>query len=170
MIAPPFEAFQTGCLLADAKDVQLDTKQLPEIEGKCIPWHFLFCRSMFVRYRPQYIPLSRAEFEMSAWMFVEIARGMEDEGQISERDNVGWNAPTIDDLNQNTQGNFDKEGVHPTTREELMMVMSDKHEGSSNVEFDRAWFLSQGIHRLLAIDVRNERGFGVQEEPDNQKA
>ena len=57
-----YQAFQSGCLLADASDIPLTTKKLDEIEDKCIPWHYLFKRSMFLHRRDEFIDAEVGSF------------------------------------------------------------------------------------------------------------
>ena len=157
-VTAPYEALQAGCLLADARDVQLATKSLDEIEENCIPWHFLFRRSMFVRHRQKIIT------EVGHEEFVSLYEGLavkdnwvaENEVRDTRRGDTGWNAPTIDDLNRETGRNFDRAGVRETTDEDRARVEPRTAAGRLMTQDDQSSLPDRGIQRMLAIDARGE--------------
>ena len=157
VVSPPFEEFQAGCLLADAREVPPTTKRLHQIEEKCIPWHFLFRRSMFVRYGQQFIDTGNAEFVDRFEERVVMGRSGEDEERIAGKAGVGWNAPTIDDLNRETGRKFDGAGVRETTDEDRARVEPRTAAGRLMMQDDRKRLLDRGIYRMLVIDAQYEQ-------------
>ena len=152
----PFEGLQAGCLLADARDVPLNTKRLRQIEEKCIPWHFLFRRSVFVRCRQESIEAEDAEFVSLFEELVVMEWSGADDGRITGRGDAGWNAPTIDDLNRETGREFDRAGVRETTDEDRARAEPRTAAGRLTAQDDRGRLLDRGIHRMLVMDARDE--------------
>ena len=125
------EGYQTGCLLADAKDVHETTTKLCQIERKCIPWHYLFKRVDFGR-RENFVSSERGYAVICETEALPIREPIKD---LNEE---GWKAPTIDDLNGNRDGDFDRTGVHKTNGEELEANIWDRR-----------------VRLMLRIDVRD---------------
>ncbi len=155
--APPgYLSYNTGCLLADALDVPLTTRKLDDIENKCIPWHYLVERSDFVHEKRERIATEFREFTRYASVDIELDMmpiGL-DVGKTGPEWYTGWNAPTIDDLNEDSDREFDKAGVKRTTSEDLNRLQTRTHEGRRIAEFDRRRLYELGISRMLVLDIR----------------
>lgn len=151
-----YQAFQSGCLLADASDIPLTTKKLDEIEDNCIPWHYLFKRSMFLHRRDEFIDAEVGSFPSSVSLHAAIAPIMPDGKEPGSTGDTGWNAPTIDDLNGETGRDFDRAGVRETTDEDQARVRPLTAAGRQMMQDDRGRLRERGIHRMLVIDVRRE--------------
>ena len=132
-----FEGFQAGCLLADANDVPETTKNLYEIEDKCIPWHHLFKREEFVR--------RKSDGLISAHVTRAVGLDDTDRDPITTR----WKAPTIEDLHHGQgDSDFDHTGVYETNVDEISRSIDSpvRHTRISN----------RGTHRIMRIDVRDQ--------------
>ena len=158
VVTAPFEALQAGCLLADAEEVPLTTKRLQQIEGNCIPWHFLFRRSVFVRRRQIIIGAGDAEYYSQVGEFTLTELSAEDDERATKGGDTGWNAPTIDDLNREPERKFDRAGIRETTDEDRARVEPHTDAGEQIAQDDRGRLLDRGIHRMLVIDARDELG------------
>ena len=151
-----YRTFQTGCLLADAADVPLCTRHLDEVEKKCIPWHFL-CEpivSMQLRWE-----IAKMDYE-NLVQFVPIGRHdlpILVDGEVTvPPESLGWNAPTIDDLNENTGRDFDWTGVGKTTAEDRARLDPEADGGQRIVQSDGERLRELGICRMMIMDVRGE--------------
>ena len=154
-----FDSYHNGCLLAAATDVPLTTRRLKDIEAKRKPWHYLFKRYTIVRSSPKSVRLYRPYFTSS----VPVGRlrfhiAVDDKATASLR-NSGWNAPTIDHLNGDTEGDFEQTGVEETNNEDLERMLSDTDAGWYRSKSDREWLGDLGICRIIVMDVRNELDF-----------
>ncbi len=153
---PGCRTFQTGCLLADAADVPLWTRKLDEVEQKCIPWHFLFEPTVSRQWRSAIAILDY----VGLVQFVSVERRhlpvMSDGETAVPPESLGWNAPTIDDLNENTRRDFDWTGVDETTAEDRARLKPETDEGRRIVQADRERRLELGIFRMMVMDVRSE--------------
>ena len=153
---PGHRTFQTGCLLADAADVPLWTRKLYEVEQKCIPWHFLFEPTVSRQWR---LEIANLDYE-GLVQFVSVERRhlpvMLDGGGVVPPESLGWNASTIDDLNENTGRDFDWTGVEETTAEDRARLDPETDEGQRIVQSDRERLRELGIFRMMVMDVRGE--------------
>ena len=153
---PGYRTFQTGCLLADAADVPLRTKRLAEVERKCIPWHFLCEPTVSMQWR---LEITKLDY-VGLVQFVSIERRhlpvMSDGETAVPPQSLGWNAPTIDDLNENTRRDFDWTGVDETTAEDRARLKPETDEGRRIVQADRERLRELGIFRMMVMDVRSE--------------
>ena len=125
---PGFGSLQTGCLLADATHVPGTRTKLGAIEDKCRPWHHLFARAVMMREESEDFAVDGEELVR----FVSIrqrAVGLVADDALAERvEGSGWNAPTIEDLNGDTEREFDWTGVRETTEEDLARLEPDTME------------------------------------------
>lgn len=153
---PGHRTFQTGCLLADAADVPLWTRKLYEVEQKCIPWHYLFEPTVSMQWRSE---IAELDYE-GLVQFVSDKRRLMPVMLDSEAkdlpESLGWNAPTIDDLNENTRRDFDWTGVEGTTAEDRARLEPESDEGRRIVQSDRERLRELGIFRMMVIDVSSE--------------
>ena len=151
-----FEGYQAGCLLADANDVSVTTTKLCEIERKCIPWHYLFKRADFVRWKDEFIEVVSGR-TVSFVRDVE-ALNVDDLGDVGKGQSPeeGWKAPTIADLNRGWEGDFDRTGVSETNEEDLKRLRSAMAGGTYLGREDQAKDHGEafGTPRMLVIDVR----------------
>ena len=153
-----FEGYETGCLLVDALDVPLTATNLPAIEKKCIPWHYLFNQVDYVRWSSEAIleeSGDRVAFIASRSSIAPLAKYSHDLGRGPSD---GWTPPTINDLNneESPERKFDWSGVHETEAEDRLRLQPDSVEGRRLREFDRERLRARGIHRMLVIDARDE--------------
>ncbi len=148
--------FQTGCLLADAADVPLLTRRLDEVEQKCIPWHYLFEPSVSMHWRWE---IAEVDY-MHLVQFVSVGRlhvpVATDNEVVVPPEFSGWNAPTIDDLNQDTRRNFDRTGVEETTAEDRARLEPESDGGQRVFRSDGERLRELGIRRMMVMDVRGK--------------
>ena len=153
------EAFQTGCLLADASDVPLTTIELEEIEEKCVPWHYLFDRSAIKLHKQEILHTVvgkyRGYFSISSTLSPVFLNGDE----MGNTGRKGWSVPTIDDLNIDTERDFDRAGVRETTDEDRERLRPETGEGLRITQYDRDRLRERGIYRMMVIDVQEESDF-----------
>ena len=71
-------------------------------------------------------------------------------------DAPGWNAPTVDDLNDDTGREFDPIGVRPTTLVDRARLEPDTEVGLKVARTDEERLRDLGISRLLVMDAREE--------------
>ena len=71
-------------------------------------------------------------------------------------DAAGWNAPTVDDLNDETDREFDWTGVEETTEEDRARLEPDTERGRQIARSDEARLRELGIYRMMAMDVRGD--------------
>ena len=138
-----FRSFQAGCLLADASDVPVTTKKLEDIEKKCIPWHYLFSRQIWMYKESEYSNGTTKDSTRSlssAMNFQELDKECSKLLEYS-----GWDPPTIEDLNEKTGRNFDWTGVEETTGRDL--------DFARYPEDFRNYFKENGVYRILMMDV-----------------
>ncbi len=156
--APPgYRSFQTGCLLADASHVLSENRRLCEIEEKCRPWHHLFAPAVLMQKEPEYFAEDVDDFVQFISTrhprvpLVEVGKAPE------PLDASGWNAPTIDDLNEDTSRDFDWTGVKETTEEDRARLGPDTETGWTIEQLDGERLRELGIHRMMVMDVRGDR-------------
>ena len=132
---------QTGCLLADARNLPLDTRSLRSIEWACWPWHNLF------------EPFPRR------FILIDYFRPSEEDEEARYAlppQPLRWDVPTIRDLNEDTGGEYDPTGVEDTTPLDLARITVDGTEEIRREDvYDRERQLDEGVQRVVAIDVRS---------------
>ena len=138
---PGFRSFETGCLLTAAEDVPLETKGLVEIEGRCKPWHYLFVPGVLLRGK------------VDAGDVVEFVGFWQRE---EPGDGSGWYAPTVDDLNEDTDREFDQIGVEETTEEDRARLDPDTEIGREMARSDEERLRELRISRMMVMDVRGD--------------
>ena len=149
---PMYEDFQAGCLLADASDVPLTTRRLGEIENNCIPWHYLFNRSVSAYGKIEILEHADGEDQRYYSTVRIIPKG----GEIGQTDSTSWNAATIDDLNGYTDRKFDRTGIEETTDEDRERLLLETLEGLEIAQDDQERLRKRGIQRMMIIDVQEE--------------
>ena len=144
--------FQTGCLLADARDVSDSTTNLKQIEDKCIPWHYLFnrtVRTVFVRRK--YETIEYGSYVFGEWQQYVLAPSTHDRESTAASE-----FPTIEDLNgQGRRENFDSTGVGETNSEDLERLRSRTRIEDWQERVSYKTHLEMNVHRIMWIDVRN---------------
>ncbi len=142
--------FETGCLLANACDVPEATTRLREIEKDCVPWHFLCLpRSLAREFASR---ISRDSETSSFGSAHDGATSMDDLGA------QGWEAPSIDELNEPGRSRFDRTGVHPTEETDLVPLGEGAGYLDEKITQERTRLLEQGIRKWLVTDVRHGAG------------
>ena len=153
---PGYRTFETGCLLADAADVPLWTRKLDEVEQECIPWHFLFEPTVSMQWRSEIAKLDYeglVQFDSAGRSLMPVVA----DGQAAvPPESSGWNAPTIDDLNEDTGRDFDCTGVEKTKAEDRARLEPETDEGRRIVRSDGERLRELGICRMMVMDVRGE--------------
>lgn len=148
--------FETGCLLAAAADVPLCTGKLHDVGQKCIPWHFLFDPTVSMHWRWE---ISKVDYEDTV-QFGSVDRRLlpflADGEAVVPVESSGWNAPMIDDLNQDTRRNFDRTGVEETTAEDRARLEPDSDGGRRVFRSDGERLRKLGIRRMMIMDVRGK--------------
>ena len=66
-----------------------------------------------------------------------------------------WNAPTIEDLNDDRRRDFDWTGVTGTTEEDLARLEPDSDSGMAIARWDGERLRKLGIYRMMVMDVRS---------------
>ena len=150
---PAYRSFQTGCLLADAAHVLPTTRNLDEIEEQCRPWHHLFARAVLMQEESEHFAVDAGEFVQ--FISIRLPRvPLVAVDEIAEpAGGSGWNAPTIDDLNEDTDRDFDRTGVEETTEEDLARLEPGTDAGWG-AQFDGGRPRELGIYRMMVMDVR----------------
>lgn len=151
---PSDRAFETGCLLAHASDVPLETTSLASIENKCWPWHHLFALEVFVKQKVS--PLPPPSPQVDRLMFLSSARPalVPVRFGVDDRESGGWNAPTVYDLNEDTDRDYDRTGVSETTAADLAEFDTGTDVDSSVARSDKGRLEASGIRLLLVMDGR----------------
>ena len=155
--APPgYRSFQTGCLLADAAHVLPTARKLDEIEEKCRPWHHLFVPAALRQAESDSFVVDAGDLAQFVstrhprMPLVSVGTAME------PSDASGWNAPTVDDLNEDTSRKFDELGVGETTQEDRARLEPDTETGSEMARSDGERLRALGICRMMVMDVRGD--------------
>ena len=117
-VPPGFRSFQSGCLLVDAEDVPLTVKRLDEVERLCRPWHHLLEPSDFMQEELALVATYVEGIEPEALFWQDSTPVMLDATAEDASDSTRWNAPTIDDLNEDMGREFARTGVEETTAED----------------------------------------------------
>ena len=71
-------------------------------------------------------------------------------------DASGWNGPTVDDLNEDTDREFDWTGVNDTTEEDSARVAPDTAAGRELARPDEQRLRELGLCRMIVMDVRGD--------------
>ena len=145
---------QTGCLLADANIVPTATTNLKQIEDKCIPWHYLFKRADFKRRELDIITGAEPDI-----IYVSSQKMLASSSNDRENQDSGWEFPSIEDLNGQGHGEFDRTGVDKTNDDDLERLSSAREgldwreQGSyrTHLETSVPWV---SVRRKMWIDVR----------------
>ena len=147
---------ETGCLLAGAEDVPEETKGLGEIEDKCIPWHYLFVPGVgTLRYVRHFESEPEGVLRFAGiWPWQELSFVVDETAEPA--DGSGWNAPSVDDLNEDTDREFDTVGVRQTTEEDLARLDPDSENGRELARRDQERLRELRLSRMLVMDVRND--------------
>lgn len=153
--SPEYGSLETGCLLADAGDVPQDTKSLAEIEGKCKPWHYLFAPGVAMFRVNWYVELEPGDVcqFVRSWLW-SPPFGVDE--AATPADGSGWNAPTADDLNEDTDREFDPAGVRQTNEEDRARLEQDTENGREMARRDEERLRDLRPSRMLVMDVRND--------------
>ena len=153
---PGFGSFQTGCLLADAADVLPTIRRLQQFEDKCRPWHHLFAPGVLMQEELESFAVDAGDFVQ--FISIRLPRvPLVEGGEAREPlDAAGWNAPTVDDLNDETDREFDWTGVEETTDEDRARLEPDTERGWQIARSDEERLRELGICRMLAMDVRGD--------------
>ena len=128
------DQLQTGCLLADARCVPVDTRKLRAIEKCCWPWHYLFKASRE--------PLDETKFAEQLQLHAYCV----------------CNTPSIRDLNEDTERQYDSTGVERTTACDLEMINGGDGAEPREVRTCESWKWQNEKNlqrRVVAIDVRS---------------
>ena len=153
---PGYKTFQTGCLLAAAADVPLCTRKLDEVEHKCIPWHYLLEPIVSMQWRWEIAEVDH----MHLVQFVSVPSRyvpLPGDGEaVVPPESSGWNAPTIDDLNQHTRRDFDRTGIEETTAEDMARLEPESEGGQRVFRYDGERLRELGIRRMMVMDVRGK--------------
>lgn len=153
---PGFRGLETGCLLADVAHVPRITTKLGAIEDKCRPWHHLFAPTVAMGKEREAFAVDAEEFFGIVWTrqprvpLVTIGTVME------ARDDSGWNSPTVDALNEDTDREFDWTGVAETTGEDLARLEPETDAGLAVARFDRERLGELGMRWMMVMDVRDD--------------
>ncbi len=154
---PGYRSFQTGCLLADASDVLPTTRNLDKIEEQSIPWHHLFEPTVLMQEKSEHFVEETGGFVK----FISIRQLrvplVEAEETAVPSGGLGWNPPSIDDLNEDTGRDFDRTGVEETTEEDLARLEPDSDVGRGVSQSDGGRLRELGIYRMMVMDVRGDR-------------
>lgn len=135
------EAFETGCLIADAETVKSKSpKKLNEIENDTVPWHFLYTRHKFSGRRGPYLQRFQENLPIERYM-EEVILSYEDRAT-----DIGL--PTIFQLNDRSSRLDERKGISRTPE-------------AIDTEIIREDFERRGITRLLKIDMRTPDLFAV---------
>ena len=67
----------------------------------------------------------------------------------------GWDAPSVDELNEDRRNRFDWTGVHPTQEADLVPLTEGTGYLAQKIRQERERLLEQGIQTWLVTDVRH---------------
>ena len=153
---PGLQDFETGCLLAGAENVPQDTKRLVEIEKKCRPWLYLFVPGALMPAEAGYVeadaedPVEFAALSQTRSHTVAIA-GLEEPADVP-----ACNAPTVDDLNEDRDREFDWIGVGETTVGDRARLERDTQAGREMARRDEERLRELRLSRMMVVDVRGD--------------
>jgi hypothetical protein len=139
------EAFETGCLIADAEFVKSKApKKLIDIENHTIPWHFLCARQRFLTRQSPYLQRFHLNlpFERYREQFLEeIVPSFQDRA-------ISTDLPTIFQLNDGRSRLDERKGISRTLETGVQAIIPK--------DFER-----RGITKLLRIDMRRPDLFAL---------
>lgn len=138
--------FETGCLLANARDVPEATTCLSAIERMCVPWHHLCI--------PRDPSQAHAPDDSVHTTALDPFLAEPDDVDAEDGDRLGWDAPSINDLNGFGRERFDFTGVHRTSERDLESTKSGMGYNKQARERESRRLLEREIHRWIVIDVR----------------
>lgn len=150
-----FTAYQSGCLIADASDVPLNTRHLSEIEEFCIPWHFLFGPSNHAYVKGLHLRTEDDNQVHFIWANRETQTVLTPTSDPRADFEARWIHPTVRDLNSDSDRDFDRTGVHPTTDEDRARARGGTSETEQILRADRERLFERGISRILTFDVED---------------
>ena len=153
---PGFRSLETGCLLADAAHVPRTTTKLGAIEDKCRPWHHLFAPAVAMGEEWEAFAVEAEAFFGFVWMRQPPVPPIRVGTIMEAPDDSGWNAPTVDDLNEDRDREFDWTGVAETTGEDLARLEPETDAGLGVARFDGERLGGLGIRWMMAMDVRGD--------------
>ncbi|MGV1831485.1 DUF6615 family protein [Agrobacterium vitis] len=143
------EAFETGCLIADAETVQAKApKKLSDIEKDTVPWHFLCAARKFSATQNPYLQRFKENIPIERYIekFVEEVIPSYEDRAI----NIGL--PTIFQLNNGGSKLDDRKGIVRTLEAGDADVIPE--------DFER-----RGITRFIKIDMRKPDLFAIRPSP-----
>jgi hypothetical protein len=144
-VAENIEAFETGCLIADAETVKSKSpKKLDEIEKDTVPWHFLCARSKFSASQSPYFQRFREDIPIERY----IEHFVEEIIPIYEEHATDIGLPTIFQLNDGGSRLDERKGLSRTLEAVGKEIIPE--------DFER-----RGITRLLRIDMRTPDLFTI---------
>ena len=147
------DEYRTGCLLVDANDVPVTTKDLPEIEAKCVPWHYIFVPSGFAKCSYEAISDRRNELLLRETFHYWIKR---DRGDGHSEVGRAWQALSVAALNGQGDRPLDATGIHETNDVDRQRLGSDVEEEDYAYNDDYYRLQERGIRLMLVVDVRDE--------------
>lgn len=153
---PEYRSLETGCLLAGAEDVPQETKSLGEIEKKCIPWHYLFVPGVAMLGVAGHVELEPGDFVEFAGIWLRRSPSFVVDETAEPADGSGWNAPTVDDLNEDTDRAFDPIGVRESSPEDRARLEPDSENGRDMARRDERRLRELRLSRMLVMDVRDD--------------
>ena len=154
---PPrgYRSFELGCLLADAAHVLETTKRLNEIEEKCRPWHHLFLPAALRQAGLDYFLFDADDIVRAGLAGRPLAPLVKVDRSIEQGKATAWHPPTVDDLNEETDREFDRCGVAETTAADRARLEPDMRTGHEIARIDEARLRELGISRMMVFDVRD---------------
>ena len=153
---PGFRSFETGCLLAGAEDVPQETKSLVEIEERCKPWHYLFLPGVLTLGEFEYSEVDAGDLIEFVGIRQPRSYAVAIDGAEEPADGSGWNVPTVDDLNEDTDREFDRIGVEETSEEDRTRLEPDTANGREMARWDEERLRELRLSRMMVVDVRND--------------
>ncbi len=153
---PGFRSSETGCLLAGAEDVPQQTKRLVEIEERCKPWHYLFLPGVLTLGEFEYYEVDAGDLIKFVGIREPRSYGVAIDGMEGPADGSGWNTPTVDDLNEDTDREFDRTGVEATTDEDRARLEPDTEIGREMARRDEERLRDLRLSRMLVMNVRGD--------------
>ena len=151
-----FRSFETGCLLAGAEDVPQHTRRLVEIEERCKPWHHLFFPGVLKFGEFEYFEVDAGDLIEFVGIRQPVSHAFAIDGVKAPADDSGWNAPTVDDLNEDTDREFDRTGVEETNEEDRARLEPDTEHGREMADWDEKRLRELCLSRMLVMDVRGD--------------
>lgn len=153
---PGFEGFETGCLLAGAENVPQDTKSLVEIEKQCRPWHYLFFPGAPMPAEAGYVEGNAEDFAEFSALRQTGSYELAIDGLETPADGSRWNPPAVDDLNEDTDREFDRVGVGETTEADRARLEPETQAGRQMARWDEERLRDLRLSRMLVMDVRGD--------------